>query len=80
MTEKEQRDESMFGCSTEELDQMVEDYEYLNEFNMLAMSILSDAQEEIERGNGEIARRYINKAKYVMGRQYPRLRGIKVSG
>lgn len=77
MTEKE-RDESMFGCSTGELDQMVEDYEYLNEFNMLAMSILSDAQEEIERGNGETARRYINRAKYVMGRQHPGLRNIKV--
>jgi len=33
---------------------------------MLAMSILSDAQECIARGKDETARQYINKAKYVL--------------
>ena len=78
MTEKEQRDESMFGCSTEELDQMTERYEYVGEFNMLAMSILSDSQEEMGRGNAETARQYINKAKYIMGKQHSKLRNLPV--
>ena len=33
---------------------------------MLAMSILSDAQEEAERGNKETVRQFINRAKFVI--------------
>lgn len=31
-----------------------------------SMAILSDAQEELSRGNDETARQYMNKAKYFM--------------
>jgi hypothetical protein len=80
MKDKAQRDQSMFGCSTADLDQMTEDYKYIDEFNMLAMSILSDSQEEMERGNFETARQYINKAKYVMGKHHSKLRNLTISG
>lgn len=33
---------------------------------MLAMSILSDAQEELSRGHAETARQYMNRAKFVI--------------
>jgi hypothetical protein len=33
---------------------------------MTAISILSDAQEEIERGNKETARQFINRAKWII--------------
>lgn len=55
---------NMFGCSYDLLDEMIADY--LGPLEMLSMSILSDAQEELERGNSEVSRQYINRAKYVM--------------
>jgi len=36
---------------------------------MLAMSILSDAQEELSRGEKEIARQYINRAKFIISEE-----------
>jgi len=33
---------------------------------MLAMSVLSDAQERIALGHDDIARQYINRAKYII--------------
>lgn len=33
---------------------------------MTAISILSDAQEEMERGNAERARQFINRAKWII--------------
>jgi len=55
---------SMFGCSYAELDKMIADY--LGPLEMLSMSILSDAQEELSMGHSNIARQYMNRAKYVM--------------
>jgi len=55
---------SMFGCSYAELDGMIADY--IGPLEMLSMSILSDAQEELSMGHSNIARQYMNRAKYVM--------------
>lgn len=73
-TERETRAMSMFGISTEQLQDMVETsiYRRLGPLAdvqgdvMLAMSILSDAQECMAHGDTETARQYINRAKYVL--------------
>lgn len=57
----------MYGCTQDDmLCMMNEPMNFIGGHYMLAMSILSDAQECIARGNDETARQYINKAKYVM--------------
>jgi len=50
-----------FGCTVES---MLKSKPAFVDTEMYAVQILSDAQEELSRGNGEIARQYINKAKY----------------
>jgi hypothetical protein len=77
MKDKAQIDEKLFGCSTDDLDSMASRYEDLGELSMLAVSILSDSQEELAMGNSETARQYINRAKYVIGLYHPRLRNIE---
>jgi len=59
----DQRDLEMFGCTKADLIEMLEDSIGMQE--MLAMSILSDAQ-LVMGANPELARQYINKAKWVM--------------
>tara|TARA_R110000744_G_scaffold302282_1_gene411291 strand:+ start:286 stop:555 length:270 start_codon:yes stop_codon:yes gene_type:complete len=56
----------MFGATFAEMDEMREDS--MGDAKMLAMSILSDAQESMARGGTETARRWINKAKYVISK------------
>ena len=67
-TETDKRYIDMYGCSLAELIDMWDDSrrEYMGGPYMLAMSILSDAQECISIGLEDRARRYINRAKYVM--------------
>jgi len=58
----------MYGCTKADLDGLIAeaDEPYMGGRSMLAMSILSDAQERIAVGHGDIARQYINRAKYVI--------------
>ena len=71
-TEREQRDVSMFGMSSDELRQMAVTFpckvgvEGRHGDAMFIMSILSDAQEVMAYGDVETARQYINRAKYVL--------------
>jgi len=71
-TEREQRDVSMFGMSSDELREMAETSLYRAGTDdrhgdaMLVMSILSDAQEVMSYGDVETARQYINRAKYLL--------------
>ena len=53
-----------YGCTVAQLRVML--HETSLEQDMLAMSILSDAQECIERGMDENARKLINQAKFVI--------------
>jgi len=53
----------MFGCTSEELESIVDAQHPRLE---IALSVLSDAQELIERGQAENARQAINKAKYMI--------------
>jgi len=63
-----QRDELMYGMPKAWLEELMEDWQqpYMGGLSMLAMSILSDAQECIAIGDGETARQYINRAKFVI--------------
>jgi len=64
--EKKQMD--MYGCLSKDLEDMIaeEIMPLMGGHYMLAMSILSDAQECIAIGRNNRARQYINRAKYVM--------------
>ncbi len=59
---------NMYGMTREGMDDMIasEMHPLMGGHYMLAMSILSDAQECIAVGLEDRARRYINRAKYVM--------------
>jgi hypothetical protein len=62
-----QRDVKMFGCPREDLDRAVEFWKHSDSpWLMLAMSILSDAQELLASGHAEAVRQRINRAKYLL--------------
>lgn len=57
----------MYGCTQDDLLCMMNNpINFRGGHYMLAMSILSDAQECIKHGMDETARQYINRAKYVL--------------
>ncbi len=73
LSEKDNQYMVMYGCTQDDMVAMMNEpmnYAawclFIGEHYMLAMSILSDAQECIARGKDETARQYINRAKYVM--------------
>jgi len=66
LSEKDQQHMVMYGCTQDDMVAMMnEPMNFVGGHYMLAMSILSDAQ-EIMRHKPDTARQYINKAKYVM--------------
>ena len=62
------KSEQMFGMPTEWLLELMDNWQepLMGGLPMLAMSILSDAQECIAIGRHDTARQYINRAKYVI--------------
>lgn len=50
---------------------------FQTEAEMYVMGILSDAQEELARGNSETARHYMNRAKYMLSEMMNKRREIK---
>jgi hypothetical protein len=60
----------MYGCKHDDLLSMMNNYpnpmNFRNGHFMLAMSILSDAQEAMVHSDNETARQYINRAKFVL--------------
>ena len=57
----------MYGCTHHDLVCMMNNpMNFRNGHYMLAMSILSDAQEAMVHGDNETARQYINRAKFVL--------------
>ena len=62
------RDIEMFGQTTEEILTCFRDAQFdgLNSGQIYIMGILSDAQEVMSRGDIETARKFINKAKFLM--------------
>lgn len=68
--------EMMFGCQVSDLVEMVEDI--CGDPMMLVMCILSDAQEELARGNAERARQYMNRAKWLQSKLMGALRNRQV--
>ena len=67
----EEKQTLMYGCPQEWIDELIEDWSepFMGGLQMLAMSMLSDAQERIALGDGNTARQYINRAKYVITRE-----------
>jgi len=65
---REQAFEHMYGIPKEWLDELLDDWRdpMMGGLTMLAMSMLSDAQECIAIGQDNTARQYINRAKYVI--------------
>ena len=68
MSEKDKQYMVMYGMPKEWLDELIADWQepLMGGLTMLAMSVLSDAQERIALGHDDIARQYINRAKYVI--------------
>lgn len=60
-----ERERKCYGCAEEDLDKMISRNFYGTK-TMLAVSILSDAQQVLEFGRAEECRQFINRAKYVM--------------
>lgn len=60
--------DTMYGCPQEWIDELITDWQepLMGGLTRLAMSVLSDAQERIALGDGETARQYINRAKYII--------------
>jgi len=58
----------MYGMPKEWLDELITDWQepLMGGLTMLAMSVLSDAQERIALGHDDMARQYINRAKYII--------------
>ena len=65
---REQAFEHMYGIPQEWLDELITDWQepLMGGLTMLAMSVLSDAQERIALGHDDVARQYINRAKYII--------------
>lgn len=68
MTEQEVRQVRMFGCTEQQMREAVEQsltFRFAGPA-MMAMSLMSDAQEEIVRDLDEDARQTINRAKWIL--------------
>lgn len=66
--------QNMYGCTEETLEKSINEAQekWMTDPAMYAMSVLSDAQEMIERGMNEQARQAINRAKYVISEKLRR--------
>ena len=61
--ERAEWEQQCYGCSSADLDAMEGG---MMEAKMLIASILSDTQEAMERGQHELARQFLNRAKYFL--------------
>jgi hypothetical protein len=60
------QDVKMYGCTVAALKECIATYIEVYGPDMMAMSWLSDAQEQMRRGDVEGARQTINRAKYMI--------------
>jgi len=68
LTDVEKRQVRMFGCTEQQMREAVEE-SFTFRFSgpaMMAMSLMSDAQEEILRDMSEDARQTLNRAKWIL--------------
>lgn len=68
MAQSKEEQIKMYGCELEPFMESVKDS--MTDPLMAAMSIMSDAQEEIARGLDERARQGLNRAKYLISQEY----------
>ena len=68
MSEKEQK---MFGCAAKDVLAAVEKHIATDGLPMVLLSLLSDVQEMVNRGQVEQARQAINRVKYLIDKKVP---------
>ena len=61
-----ERELSMFGITIERMKYYCDSELKMSTYQMLAMSMMSDAQEAMERDQLEFARQVLNRAKWVL--------------
>ena len=55
-----------FGCAKQDLKNAIDDAVRYTDYHMIAMSMMSDAQEAMVRNQNEHARQLLNRAKWVL--------------
>lgn len=61
-----EKEMNCFGCAKDKLKNSIDDAVRYTDYHMIAMSMMSDAQEAMERGQNEHARQLLNRAKWVL--------------
>ena len=61
-----ERERQCFGCTKHELQSSIDRSIKYTDYHMVAMSMMSDAQEAMERNDREWARQLLNRAKWVL--------------
>jgi len=68
---QEDRERAMFGCTEAAIDEALADMDS-RDIAMYAMSVLSDAQETLQRSDANTVRQLMNVAKYAINKAAPR--------
>lgn len=63
---KFERERACFGCTEHDLRSSIDDAVRYTDYHMIAMSMMSDAQEAMERKDYEWSRQLLNRAKWVL--------------
>lgn len=61
-----ERQRACFGCTEHDLRSSIDDAVRYTDYHMIAMSMMSDAQEAMERKDFEWSRQLLNRAKWVL--------------
>jgi hypothetical protein len=61
-----ERERQCFGCTTADLKSSIDSAIAYTDYHMIAMSMMSDAQQAMERKDYEWSRQLINRAKWVL--------------
>jgi len=63
---KFERERACFGCTQHDLKSSIDRAIAYTDYHMIAMSMMSDAQEAMERKDYEWSRQLLNRAKWVL--------------
>lgn len=60
------RERECFGCTIDDMKSSIDEAVVYTDYHMIAMSMMSDAQEAMVRNQNEHARQLLNRAKWVL--------------
>jgi hypothetical protein len=60
------RERACFGCTIDDMKSSIDDAVRYTDYHMISMSMMSDAQEAMERKDYEWSRQLLNRAKWVL--------------